>query len=113
MEENHQTLKSKLQVIASELSKDIYSQIVFEIVLDYYRQTTGFPGAQPISQLTSVLPFMPHPEFIISRPQKTNQDQKIKCLFCGQPFHQRDFINHVSQHKDEEKLFSVVDNLFK
>ncbi|EAY05530.1 hypothetical protein TVAG_318850 [Trichomonas vaginalis G3] len=114
MTDSSQLSSSKRQILketSSEVTNTIFNSMIFESILDFYRQTSGFPDARPIQELTSIAPLTPEPTFIIHN-QPSSDIEYCNCLYCNEQIPQSKYLSHLRTHNDQKVLFDAISNLF-
>lgn len=75
------------------------SDLIFETIIDYFREKFGYPGALPICSITQNEPIIPQPlgEPIQSKLDITDIRRFQRCPICGEQVDGPRFTSHLEE----------------
>ena len=99
----HKLEKSLKQV--DNISESIFNTIIFETIIDFYRQEFGFPAATPLDQLIENDPVLPPCHYFDFYEFHTSKDP-VTCPVCKNKIEPSRFTFHLY-----EKCFKEYKNI--
>jgi hypothetical protein len=78
------------------LMSTLFDTLIFETIIDYLREDSGFPGALPLRELTQASPMLPSPAYSLP-PLRPTADLSVICPICRKEIEAWTFLEHVDR----------------